>query len=227
MMNFQNNNISNSYTTVSELLRSKREEKGLNFKKIARKININPSYLKALEEERYQKIPDGVYQTKILKKYASFLGLSTKELEEKFIKEKSALHDTDNNSLFSVKRVEKKNFLVLPKILRGALLGGLILICFICLGVYLNGVFSPPELKVTSPSSNDIVTSERQIMISGETEPETEILINNNLISNRKNGFFEKEIDLKEGVNTITVTAQKKYGQKTVVEKQVLVEEQG
>ncbi len=225
MVEFSNNHISSSYVTVAEKLKQGRQEKNFSFKKISRKININPSYLKALEEENYAKLPEGIYQTKILKKYASFLELDVQELEQKFLKEKEALQQSQKQSLFSVKRIKRGNFLVFPRIVRNIFTGIIIMICFVCLGVYLNGIFSPPQLKIFSPKPNSIITQKKDITISGKTKPETEIFINNNPILNQKNGFFEKKIDLKKGVNIITVTAQKKYGQKRMIKKQILVQE--
>lgn len=225
MVEFCNNHISSSYVTVAEKLKQKRQEANLSFKKVSRKINVNPSYLKALEEEDYAKLPEGIYQTKILKKYASFLDLDPQELEQKFLKEREALQQSQKYGLFSVKRIKKGYFLVFPRIVRNILTGVVITVCFVCLGIYLNGVFSPPQLKVFTPQSNSIVTQEKDITIAGKTKPETKIFINNNPILNKENGFFEKKINLKKGVNIITVTAQKKYGQKRMIKKQILVKE--
>ena len=222
---FKANNIFSSYTTVAEQLCAQRRHKSLSFKKISRKININPKYLQALEEEDYDRLPEGVYQTKILKKYASFLGLDPEKLREQFTKEKQAKTHSSKNNLFSVKKIKKCNFLVTPKIIRNGLTVLIIGICFACLGIYLNGVFSPPKLQIHHPNQNNLTVKKKQITISGETTPETKVYINNSPILNNEKGTFNKEIRLKQGINTITIKAEKKYGQEKVIKKQILVRE--
>ncbi len=225
MVKFNSRNISANQATVAEQLKAKREERGLSYKKLGRKTNINPRYLKALEEEDYEKLPRGIYQNKILRKYTSYLGLNTEEIEKLFLKEKNALHPSKKKNLFSIKRVKWGNFLIFPKILRNTLAVIVVLFFFAYLGSYLNGVFSPPELKILSPEKDSLITEEKNINILGKTQPETEVFINNRAILSCNDGFFEKEINLKQGVNIITIKAQKKYGQKKVVKKQVLAKE--
>ncbi len=224
MVGFNSNNISPTDLTVAEQLKTQRENKGLSIKKISRKININPNHIQALEKEDYNKLPKGVYQTKILKKYASFLELDVQEIEKRFLKEKDVLDSSKNTSLFSVKKIKKGNLLILPKIIRNTLVGLAIGVCFVYLGVYLNGVFSPPKLVVLNPEKNSFVTEEKSITIHGKTHPETEVFINNNSVLSDSAGFFEKDVNLKQEINIITVRAQKKYGPEKVVKKQILVE---
>lgn len=223
--NFKTNNIDSAHTTVAEQLCCARKEKNLSLKKVGRKININPQYLQALEEENYDKLPEGIYQTKILKKYASFLGLDAERIKEKFLKEQKTQVSDKKHNLFSVERIKKCNFLVLPKILRNAIVALVVIICFGCLGTYLHNVFAPPQLQVFQPQPNSLTTQKERITIQGKTDPETKVFINDTQVLNDQKGTFNKKIRLKEGVNIITIKAKKKYGQENTIKKQILAQE--
>jgi hypothetical protein len=55
------------------------------------------------------------------------------------------------------------------------------------------------------------------------TEPEAEVMINGELVLTNTAGYFIKKINLKSGLNTISISAQKKYSRKNLVEKKILV----
>jgi transcriptional regulator with XRE-family HTH domain len=61
--------------TIGEKLRAAREAKKLTIKEVVKETNINPLYIEALEEEKFDKFPSETYLIGFLKNYAEFLRL--------------------------------------------------------------------------------------------------------------------------------------------------------
>jgi hypothetical protein len=86
---------------------------------------------------------------------------------------------------------------------------------------------SPPFLSIIEPLDNS-VTENNFVIVFGKTEPETQIKINGETITlspGEKESLFTEKVNLKTGLNTITIIAKKKYGREAVLTRQVLVAE--
>lgn len=66
---------------TGEYLKKVRETRGLSLDEISDKSKLNVSLLKALEEENYAALPQGVYFPNLIKLYAQHLGLNLKKLD--------------------------------------------------------------------------------------------------------------------------------------------------
>lgn len=210
--------------TVAEQLRSARQTKNLKLKDIAEKLNINYKYLEALERGNLEELPSGVYGKNFLREYASFLGLDDEELLKIFERETAVRQGSGRAELFSRQTARSRHFLAMPKILRNSLVASIVIICLIYLGYRLDKIISPPKLIITSPIEN-LITTERSIKVEGTTENEAQITINGEQILSDTRGNFLKEINLKNGINIIAITAKKKYGRENTIIRQVLVRE--
>jgi len=225
MKHFKANKISLDSETVAEQLRGARQAKKLKLKDVARKLNINYKHLKALEEGEYSKLPTGVYGKNFLREYAIFLGLNYNELIKTFIAEKNISQPPKQKELFSKQVVKKHYFLAVPKIIRSVVVISVTVICFIYLGFRLEKVISPPRLFVYSPIEN-FATKNHSLEVTGETEKEAQIIINGEPVLSDTTGQFSKIVNLKDGINIITITACKKYGRDNTVTRQVLVKKE-
>ena len=205
--------------TLGEKLRQARRYKNLKIEDIAKKINIRAKYLVALEEERFENLPNGLYGKNFLKEYATFLGLNHQELLNNLVEQAAAGQDTDP---FSQKIVKRNKFIIFPKIIKNTLLAGAVLICFLYLIFYFKKIISPPKLIISQPEKN-LLTSDNYITISGQTEPEAEVDINSEPILNNHNGYFSQTINLKQGLNSIVIKSKKKYSREQTVTREILV----
>jgi cytoskeleton protein RodZ len=68
--------------SLGEVLREARQERGLELSDIAESTHVRKEYLKALEEGRYQDLPEDIYARNFLKLYAKAVGLSDGKLLE-------------------------------------------------------------------------------------------------------------------------------------------------
>lgn len=205
--------------SVGEKLRQARHFKNLKIEDIAKTINIRVKYLIALEEERFDNLPAGLYGKNFLKEYTAFLGLNPQELL-KNLDEQSA--EGQNADPFSQKIVKKSKFIIFPKIIKNILITVAVLICFLYLIFYFKKVISPPKLEISQPEKN-LLTASSSIMISGRTETAAEVKINGETVLNNKDGYFSQTVNLKKGLNNIVIKAKKKYSREETVTRQILV----
>ncbi len=221
-MRFIGRKITNEEGSLGDLLRESREEKELSLEEVSEITKIKIEYLKALEENRLEDLPTGPYKKTFLKKYCSPLGLDWEKIKKEF--QIGIDHEKEGKKYsFSPKNIHKKEFIIFPKILKNILTAAIISIFFIYVGFYLKTNLSPPEVKIIQPADN-LITNSDSIKVIGQTGSQASITINGQPVLNDESGAFEQKVDLKKGVNIITITAKKKHGPQKTITRQILVE---
>ena len=223
MTNFKNTEITNKYEEVARLLKNARLEKHLSIEETALRLNINRSYLEALENGRFDELPAGLYGKNFLRRYCRLLGIDLAAGDELFdTGDRSGSQQADKN-IFTHKRPLARHFIAFPKIVKSFIIVCVIAVCLSYLGFYLNNIVAPPGLVIISPSGDATIT-ENHIKIIGKTSPEATVAINDVNVLQDKDGYFEETVNLKNGLNKITIIAQKKYGRKNVITRNIMVE---
>ncbi|HNU81651.1 MAG TPA: helix-turn-helix domain-containing protein [bacterium] len=202
-----------------EKLRAARLRQNIDIKNASEKLHIREEYLLSLENEEYDRLPSGLYGRQFLKEYCRYLNLNYQDI----LKLSPFAEEAVSHNPFSQKILRRHKFLIFPKIIRNALLILLFLICILYLSIYFFRLVSPPELILEYPDKN-LVLQNPIINIQGKSEPETEIKINGTGIMSDQDGHFSQEIKLKQGLNNLTISAKKKYGRESVIQRQILVE---
>ncbi len=209
----------NHIASWGEKLRLARRFKDLKIEDIAKKINIRSEYLLALEDERLEDLPAGLYGKNFIKEYATFLGLNVREIIQNWDEQILSSSSTDP---FSRKVLARHKFIIFPKLILNLLIITAILVCFLYLSFYFKKIISPPLLIISSPVAN-LAISGTNITISGQTEIEAEVKINGEVVLNNHDGYFSQTINLKKGLNNIIIKAKKKYSRERVLSRQILV----
>ena len=204
---------------LGEELRMARNKTNLSIDEVASIIKIRKDYLLALEMEDFNALPSGLYSKNYLKKYASFLNIEAKQID-RFLKQLNT--ELEESEPFPNKMVDKKKFIVFPKIVKNVLISLAVLAFFFYLLFYFKNLVLAPSLEITHPSS-DIKIEESSIEIVGKVDPGSDLSINEQAILPDEDGNFSKLINLKKGMNTILVSAKKKYSKENIIIKQVLV----
>ena len=224
MVSFINKKISPTNLSLAELLKKSRQQKKWTLEAVAKKINISKNYLRALEEGEFNELPGEVYAKNFLKVYSNFLGLNFKEILALYLSEKKIYQKTGqlNQKINQpLRRVRWTQFLVTPQIIRISLLGLVILILLFYLGLKIKAAISPPFLIISSPINN-LVTSQKTIEISGQTEKEVILLINGQQVLIDENGYFSESISLQPGSNIIKISSTKKRGRETIIYRNIV-----
>jgi cytoskeletal protein RodZ len=223
MIFFHTKKITQNQELIANELRRARQSKNIEIKEAALKLNISIKYLEAMENGQLEKLPAGLYGRNFLREYALLLGLNPQELLNLLETKNNINTNASRKNLFSPKAPKIYYNLILPKIIRNAIVTIILLVCFIYLGFYLWGVISPPTLVVYEPADN-LTTKQNFINIQGLTEAEAEVTVNGEKVLTNPDGYFSKKINLITGINTVTIMAKKKYSQENLVVKNILVE---
>jgi transcriptional regulator with XRE-family HTH domain len=219
---FQKNKLIFDGETVAEQLRQARQASGYTIEKAAKEVGINVKYLRALEHDDFNVLPAGVYGKNFLREYAQFLCLPEKSLVALYEQEAKYSRKEPKVELFSKQVVRSWDLLATPRLLRNISLALVVAVCMGYLIYSLNRIVAPPLLVLQYPIENAVV-DKSGVEIRGSAEPETTLTINGEAVLMDYQGNFAKEVQLKKGINTITVCAEKRYGQKQIVSRQVLV----
>ena len=74
----------NETVLPGERLRRAREEKGLSQEEACKHLRLSTSYMRALEQDDYERLPEAPFIKGYLRNYARFLGLPAEELARQF-----------------------------------------------------------------------------------------------------------------------------------------------
>jgi cytoskeleton protein RodZ len=67
-------------TSIGETLRGERERRNLNLDQVSQELKISARFLQALEEEKFDRLPAGVFAKSFARQYAHLLGLDEDEI---------------------------------------------------------------------------------------------------------------------------------------------------
>lgn len=206
--------------TVGEVLKEEREKKFLTLEDVEKSTKIRKELLEALEKGQYIRLPPSTFVQGFIKNYGRFLGLPIEKLLAIFRREFSQkTHPPRVLETFS-HPVDGKKFRFTPAKALGTLILTLVLIFFIYLWFEYRFLTGAPYLEVTQPP-NQFSSASALVVVSGRTDPEAKVSINNQEIRVDTSGRFSQEIELSENINTLVINAVSKSGKAAKVERTV------
>ncbi len=204
---------------LGEILKSQRKRQKLTYNQVYSKIKVQPMYIKALEQNDYSVFDGRIHAKGFLKIYAELLNLNVSQILALWRREYGYKFDDgfeadEKNKKDSMFSSLKKGFtLSLSNVLVG--LGILLLIAFFGYLFYsYKNYAGPPDLKIYTPENNQIVTTSL-IDITGETDINSVLFINGEKVLLKPDGTFAASLNLKEGVNTLSISSINKLDKKT------------
>jgi cytoskeletal protein RodZ len=208
--------------TVGEELKQHRETLGISPERAAREINLNVRYIKQLEKNDFEELPADIYTINILKAYSQILQLNPNTVIEKYKKEKNIYLRTKvkKKKLFIQNRFVA--FFLNPKLLKYLIVALLLAGVFSYIGWEVNKIISPPFLEIFTPQ-NDLIVQDISLEISGQTEKEVDLYINDRPLLIDPQGNFSIDINLQKGENIIKITAQKRHSKQNTVYRTVIL----
>lgn len=195
---------------ASSLLKNTRLDKEYELSDIAKKLKINPKYLKAIEDDDVSNFPQEPYCSLMVKEYADYLGLNGHDV--------LSLFRRDFEQKKKTKSLKKESFSFTPQLTFAV---SIFLIIFL-FGFYLIFEYikfnQPPKLKINWPTESTII--DNSFTLNGVTDPESTVRVNQDLIIVDTNGNFSKKINLNQnGETKITVESKSSSGKTTTEEK--------
>lgn len=202
---------------IGQRLRDTRMRKGLSLSDVSQNTKIKSPFLEAIENGDYSKLPSASYAQGFVRNYASFLGLPEKETLALFRRE------FDEEKIFRVLPTGlSQNSFSISRFKNSTLL--LIVFLFISLLTFIlfqyRDAFINPQIKIVSPSENSIIYTS-DVTISGKTDPENLVYIENFPVSLDNEGNFTKVVSLFPGKVQITIKVVNRFNRETKVKRHI------
>jgi cytoskeletal protein RodZ len=156
-----------------------------------------------------------------LAKYTEFLGANKEELLAEYRRERGGL--ATSRILSPQTAVSGKRIILTPKLLT---IGAIILIFLGLFGYIFYSVrnfTSPPNLEISSPSTETVIRQET-VEIIGKTDEGASLKINDQTVFIDNKGNFHETIKLQSGMNNIEVVATNRIRKETVKVVKILAE---
>ena len=203
--------------TVGQMLKDQRDQKKLTLEDIHKFIKIHPSFLTALEEGNYDVFSGKIHAKGFLKIYAEFLDLNVDQILALWRREYEIEFDKRENKFdkTSISKSIKENPI---KITSGVVTSIIILLLVGLFFGYLYFQYKSyagvPNLEIFHPENSVVVTSDI-LDITGKTDLDSVIYINNQRVFINTDGTFASSLKLNEGLNTVNISSINRIGKET------------
>ncbi len=204
--------------TIGTLLKDARAKKRYSVARLERITKIRTDYIRAIEEENWNSLPERPVVAGFINSIAQSLAVDQKQAAALFRR------DYPPKKLRVNPKPDLLNkFVWSPRL---TFLVGIFAIIIAVLGYltfqYLNFI-RPPNLEVNTPFENQVIR-ESKIKVTGSTDPDVSIVVNNQPVMVEESGNFLTEIEIYEGTDEIVVKAKSRSGKETVVRRKIVPE---
>lgn len=206
---------------VGQKLYEERVKRNLTIEDISSATKIRASFIEAIEKGEYHKLPSSSYVQGFVRNYVKFLNLPEKETMAVFRREFDAKktfrvlpEGLARNEEFTIHRFKLRQTFVV------ALVFFAILFLYI-LFQYRYAIINPP-LNISYPPEGAVISGE-SVVISGRTNPDSTIYVNDEAVVVDEEGNFKKEVDLFQGENKIVIKSVNRFSRQTSITRQIRV----
>lgn len=202
--------------TVGDILKSARLKKRYSLKKVEKETKIKKEFIYSIEESEWKSLPELPVVLGFVKNLASFLEVDVKTasatLKRDYLPQGLSINPKPD---VGGKFVWTPKYSFLTAIL------AVVLLLLGYLGFEYFSFNSPPRLEVSTPSDNFTAIS-KTVIVSGKTETDATVRINNQLVLVDDEGFFRGEVEIFEKTGEIIITATNRSKKETVVVRKII-----
>ncbi len=215
--------------SLAETLVHRRTERGLSVEEASAQASLPLRTVADLERGEYGRLPDDIYTKIALKGYAAFLGLDLPAIVTQYNRERAAVRhliETESRRAWGrhpAENIPSSQLAVIPKIIRAAFIGVLVIALGVYFGTQIKKIITPPEVALSSPQDG-LVTADRSVVVEGQTEPEASVSVSGKQVTPDERGKFTDSLDLQEGLNVIKIIAKKKHSREMIITRRIIVE---
>jgi len=182
---------------ASIILKNAREDHSLEIGEVSKKLKISTKYIEAIETENKSKFPEEPYCSLIIKDYANFLGLNGDDVLSLFRRDFAVPSGNKANGF-------KWQFFTPQFTFKIAVIVSVILFAAYLVTEYIK-YNRPPPLTVNWPTVTNLTGT--SFDLTGITDPESTVRINNSPVIVDINGGFDKKVTL-SGSDSSTIVVQ-------------------
>lgn len=201
--------------TIGQILKEARLKKRFSLKKMEEATKIKSSFVEKIEKEDWSNLPPFSITLGFIKKMAKEVGIEEKTavavLRRDYIPKPQAI---------TPKPDVGKKFVWGPKLTFSI---GVIAIIAVVIGylIFQYAKFlSAPSLSVTSPKEGEVIT-QYELSVSGKTDSDAKILVNNQPVIVDDNGNFTTTLDINKETSEVDVVATSRSGKVTEIRRKI------
>jgi cytoskeletal protein RodZ len=202
---------------VGQRLAEARFKKGLNLDDVSQATKIKIEFLTAIEEGEYEKLPSFAYAQGFIRNYAKLVDLPDKEVlaifRREFASDKNikVLPRSFSEDYSGSKLKNKQPILIISLVF---------LVVFGFIAYQFRFIFLNPPLDIVTPKNQTVVVGSR-VIVTGKTDPEATVAVNNNPVAVDQDGAFKKNLSVFPGKSEITIKSINKFGRQTIVIREI------
>lgn len=188
---------------LGKKLKSLRKESGLSFESLSKKTKIPVKYLRFLEKEQFENLPQPVFVKGFLKKWAIATDGDSSELEKIY---KKHSHSSISSKLSDI-HLARPIHLAKKADFKKALIGLSMLVLVSIPSYFIYDQFiniKSPTIEIISPTEVNSISLERDVNLEGKTKGVKRLTINGQEVALETNGTFNTSYQLEDGLNVIS-----------------------
>jgi len=205
-----------SRLTLGEKFQQVRKRKKISLLQAEIGSKVRSKYLEAIELGKWDQLPQEVYVRGFVLSYAKFLEITEAQILPLYESESAILREkADGNKISYNQTIEtNKKVLITPRLLAFSALGVFVLGMVSYIVIQLSDFAGNPNLKITEPQNNAVYEID-SIDMSGITDDDTVVMINEEKVPVTSDGHFALNLKLHKGINVIKVKAVNKIQKET------------
>ena len=204
--------------TVGKFLKEARLKKKYSLAFLEEKTKIKKEFIGAIETEGWKSLPEFPVVSGFVKSLASYL-----KLETEFI---GALLKRDyppKALAISPKPDVTETMFWTPKHTFFVGIAVILVLVVGYLGFQYYKFLSPPGLEILEPKDGAVIKT-REVIVSGKTDPDAVLVINNQPVLLEEDGKFTAKIEIFEKTQEIVVSAKARSGKETTITRKIIPE---
>jgi len=203
--------------SVGEIIKEARIKKKLSREKLEVRTKIKKEFIEALENSKWDLLPEYPVVLGFVKNIASNLGLKEANLIALLRR------DYPPKTLpVNPKPEIREKFKWSPRLTFITAAIFIFIIITFYLGLSYFNFIRPPSLEIKEPSENQLV-DKNLLVVRGNTNPEAYVEINNQPVIVEEDGCFVTEIEISDETQEIVVVAKSRSGKETIVHRKIEV----
>ena len=205
------------FMNLSDTLKEIIETKGITLERLSELTDVPKRYLEMLINGECKNLPPTPYVRGYLFKIAKAFRLNGDELWQTYKKDLPLKISGQNDKLAS------NRYAIPTRSTKGMAVFIIILIFVIVyLGFNWRNIFGAPKLEIITPAFSETTTNNPLLKLTGRINPKDKLMVNNEEVVADANGWFEKDFNLQQGLNTIEFKVKKILGKEVKITRQVI-----
>lgn len=206
--------------TVGDILQETRNKKNLTLEEAEKATRIRKKILISLEKSDWASLPSPTFVKGLIRNYGKYLDLDDRELLAFYRREYDERKELKKG--FSRKGLNSNRwFRFTPQTVTIGVISTVVLLIFVYLFIQFQSFTGAPLLEIQDPQNN-IKINKLEVNLVGKTWEDAILKVNGEKVSVSPGGTFSLPVKLNRGLNTITVTAENRFG-KISTQKRVVV----